>query len=82
MRIVSVTDVRVVDRFVVDLTFDDGTSKRVDLDKYLDGPVFEPLRNDPLLFRAIAVDAEGGTIAWPNGADIDPLVLRYDLEPA
>jgi hypothetical protein len=82
MQVVSVTGVRVLDRFVVELTFDDGCVKRIDLDPYLDGPVFEPLRSDPALFGAVAVDAEGGTIAWPNGADIDPLVLRYGLTPA
>ena len=37
-------------------------------------------RNDPALFRAVR--AAGGTIAWDNGADIDPDVLYYGLTPA
>ena len=32
------------------------------------------------MFRSMQV--EEGTIAWPNGADIDPDVLYYGLIPA
>jgi len=32
------------------------------------------------VFRSVKV--EGGTIAWDNGADIDPDVLYYNLTPA
>ena len=61
------------------LEFEDGTEKEVDLEPYLVGPVFEPIRNDPSMFRRMKI--EGGTIAWENEADIDPDVLYYDLEP-
>ena len=37
--------------------------------------VFEPL-NDPRFFSQIRVDDDAGTIVWPNGADLDPLVLH------
>jgi hypothetical protein len=30
----------------------------------------------------VRVDDELGTVAWPNGADLDPLVLHGDFEPA
>lgn len=65
---------------MVRLTFEDGTHKDMDLEPYLRGPIFEPIRNDPALFRAVKI--EGNTIAWANGADIDPDVLYYGLEPA
>jgi hypothetical protein len=32
------------------------------------------------MFSSIKI--EGGTIAWDNGADIDPDVLYYNLKPA
>jgi hypothetical protein len=36
--------------------------------------VFAPLR-DPARFAEVRVDCEIGTICWPNGADLDPVVL-------
>ena len=56
-------------------TFWDGTESDIDLDPYLHGPIFEPLRREPALFAAMYLD--GDTIAWPNGADIAPETL-YD----
>lgn len=66
----------------MELDFTDGTTRVVDLDPYLRGPVFEPLRRDPALFRQVRVDPVLGTIVWPNDADIDPDVLRWGLRPA
>jgi hypothetical protein len=68
--------------FVVRLEFTDGTVREVDLEKYLRGPIFEPLRSDPARFREVRVEPGAGTISWPNGADIDPDVLFHDLPPA
>lgn len=62
------------------VTFENDTRREIDLGRYLRGPIFEPIRNNPTVFRAMKV--EGGTIAWDNGADIDPDVLYYDLKPA
>lgn len=71
-----------LDGFRVRLGFTDNTERVVDLEPYLRGPVFEPLREDPELFRAARVDPELGTIVWPNGADICPDVLYESLTPA
>ena len=62
--------------YVVRVVFADGEVRDVDIEPVLDGPVFEPLR-DPDAFGAVYVDEETRTIAWPNGADLDPDVL-YD----
>src|SRR5437899_11039342 len=54
------------------LTFNDNTKKTIDFSQWLEGPVFEPLR-DPEYFRRFFLD--GGTGVWPNGADIAPETL-------
>ena len=78
---VRVRTVRWLRDYVVELTFTDGTVRPVDLEPFLTGPVFEPLRRDPGLFRSVRVDPELGTIVWPNGADICPDTLYLDLGP-
>ena len=77
-----IRSVEPLDGFVVRLSFDDGTERKVDLESELWGPVFEPLRENRDLFRQVRVDDELGTIVWPNGADMDPDVLHGDFEPA
>ena len=79
-RLVRVRKAIPLKEFRMLLKFEDGTQKEVDLEPFLRGPIFEPVRNDLALFRDVRI--EGGTIAWPNGADIDPDVLYYDLRPA
>ena len=79
---IRLRSVSVVDGLSIRVTFTDGTEKVIDLTPYLEGPVFEPLKRDPALFRSVSVDPELGTIVWPNGADIDPDVLRLGRVPA
>jgi hypothetical protein len=57
------------------LRFEDGVEGVVDLGADLSfRGVFAPLR-DPAYFAKVRVDPELGTVAWPNGADLDPDVL-------
>jgi hypothetical protein len=79
---VRIRTVRPSSGFTVELGLSDGTTRTVDLDPYLTGPIFEPLRRDPALFGAVRVDEALGTIVWPNGADLDPDVLVHGLRPA
>jgi len=78
--LVRVRSVQPLDGLRVRLIFENDVERDLDLERYLHGPIFEPIRDDPATFRAVRV--EGGTIVWENGADIDPDVLYYGLEPA
>jgi len=56
----------------IHMTFNDNSEKTIDFRQWLEGPVFEPLKK-PSYFRRFFLD--GGTVAWPNGADIAPETL-------
>jgi hypothetical protein len=58
--------------FRVYVSFNDSTENTIDFEPWLEGPIFEPLR-DPAYFQRFFVD--GGTVIWPNGADIAPETL-------
>ena len=75
-RAARIRTVEPLEDFVLRLGFDDGTVREIDVAAELWGPMFQPLRDDPELFRQVRVDEELGTIVWPNGADMDPDVLH------
>jgi uncharacterized protein YegP (UPF0339 family) len=81
IELVDVSSVEPLEDYRVRLIFADGLERTVDLEPYLRGPIFEAVR-EPDYFRSLQVDSELGTITWPNGADIDPVVLRHDVVPA
>ena len=58
--------------FRIRLKFNDGLEASVDFRAWLSGEVFEPLKK-PAYFRRFFLD--GGTVVWPNGADIAPETL-------
>ena len=74
-----VTGVEVRPPYGLHLTFDDGVTRNVDLADDLWGRMFEPLK-DPAFFAQVTIDH--GTVVWPNGLDLDPLVLHGDFEAA
>ena len=78
----EITEVSVVAGFTVRLTFRDDSVREVDLEPLLRGPMFAELRADPHLFAQVFVDDEVGTIAWPNGVDMDADVLHGDEVPS
>jgi hypothetical protein len=75
-----VASVRVIPPYTLELEFEDGERRIVDLEDELWGPIFGPLK-DPGFFAQVVVDQEAGTVVWPNGADIAPETL-YEKRPA
>jgi hypothetical protein len=76
----SITKVEPREDYVLHLTFADGTSGEIDMAPRLWGKVFEPLRNDVNLFRAVYIDEVARTIAWSEDLDYAPDALHDDLK--
>ncbi len=76
-----VTQVEYLSEYKLRLTFEDGVAREVDLEPYLDGEIFEPLR-DINYFRTVRVNPDIDTIVWGNGADYAPEFLYEIAVPA
>ena len=76
----DIQEVEYLHDYVVRVAFDDGLAGEIDLASYLErGPIFAPLA-DLELFKRVSI--EGGTLCWPNGADIAPERIHEILEMA
>ena len=73
--ILRITEARVRGRHSLELVFNDGTKKTVNVRSLLEGPIFEPLQ-DPDYFARAVLDPVCGTVVWPNGADFAPEALK------
>jgi len=76
-KIVRITEVQAQEGRRLALAFDDETRGIADVSKLLVGPIFEEIRQSDEAFGRVTLDGYG-SIAWPNGADLDPSVL-YEL---
>ena len=79
MPLLRIRDAVPLEGFRIRLTLTDGSAVERDLADFLIGPIFESIRRDPLRFRDVKV--EGGTLVWPNGADLCPDVLIWGGAP-
>jgi len=59
--------------YSIRLRFNDGAEKTVDFSRWLRGEIFKPLINKRNFKRFFVA---GGTVCWPNGADVAPETLR------
>jgi hypothetical protein len=79
MALLRIRKVEPLQAFKLRLILSDGSTIERDVSRLLVGPVFENIRNDPGLFAQVRV--EGGTVVWPNGADLCPDVLIWGGAP-
>lgn len=79
MALLRIRTVKALEGFKLRLTLTDGSVVERDVSRLLVGPVFEPIRKDPAVFAKVRV--EGGTVVWPNGADLCPDVLIWGGVP-
>ena len=77
---VSIRGIRVLGDRRVRLLFSDGLVRDLDLNPTLTGPAFERHRLDAVFFRKARIGH--GTVTWPDGSDLDPMVLHRDELPA
>ena len=70
VRVVAAEYVR---EYKLRLSFNDGAVEVVDFSRWLHGEIFQPLANKREFKRFFIA---GGTVCWPNGADIAPETLR------
>jgi len=76
---VRVIEAEYVKAYEIRLRFNDGVQKTVDFSRWLGGEVFRPL-SAKREFRRFFLS--GGTVAWPNGADIAPETLHDSKDAA
>jgi Protein of unknown function (DUF2442) len=79
MAFLRIREVKVLEGFKLSLELTGGSVIERDVSRLLVGPVFEPIRKDPAVFARVRV--EGGTVVWPNGADLCPDVLIWGGAP-
>jgi hypothetical protein len=68
----DVTEMRILDDYKLQLTFDDGKSGVLDCKPFIDkGGVFSKL-SDPEFFRSVKINNELGVLTWNDEIDIAP----------
>lgn len=74
-RPVSVVSVVALNDLHLQLDFDDGLSRTVDVTPYVQGPYFKQIRLSEKFFKTAHV--ESGSVVWDNGVMLDADLLRY-----
>lgn len=73
----SIKKVEYLIEYILKITFDNNEIKIVNLKNFIEGEIFEPLKEIDY-FKSVKVDEDIETICWDNGADFSPEFL-YEL---
>lgn len=79
MKLTRIRKAEALKGFRLRLELTDGSVIERPIRKWMTGPVFAELRADPEKFAGVRV--EGGTVTWPNGADLCPDLLIWGGPP-
>jgi len=78
----DITAVKVIKGYRLLLTFEDGLEGEVDISELIEFTgVFKSFLKYKY-FCQVFVNGETGTVEWPGGEDLDPLVLLESLMPS
>jgi hypothetical protein len=75
---IKVIQVKALDDYQLELSFNTGETRVFDVGPYLDKGIFTELR-DPAYFRSVRLVF--GSIAWPNEQDFGPESLYVESRP-
>ncbi len=74
-EIYTVINFAIVAPYTLWIQFDDESIQVINFWPILRGELYSPLR-DLVLFNQVQLDADAGTLVWPNKADFDPATLH------
>ena len=80
---IDVTQVNVIGPYMLSVAFSDGTQRKISLERDLRTRLNKGMFKDLLdaqYFAQAFYDAEGHTVAWPNGIDLSPESLYSDFD--
>ncbi len=66
-----IKDISYIKNYRLKLKFENNEVKEVDLENYLNGNIFKPLKSLNF-FRKVSLNRDIDTIVWPNNADYSP----------
>lgn len=74
-EIYTISAFEIVAPYTLRIRFNDNSVRTINFLPMLKGELYGPLRN-PDFFNQVHLDAESGTLVWPNEADFDPATLH------